>query len=239
MTLGNGKWENGKDVSASHSLSHSYSFSYSLSFQFHLPLAFILDLHLIWLSPPLCYCSPPRLVSRFVYFQLQPRFYARQGKRHTNIYAKMAKTMRMPRPNSTAHLQMNRLMSAGCGVRDTPPATPTTPLSIPPCSFLPLFMRQSSGSAQIDFKHVNLNLLLPWCHRGEGGVAAVEIVAQPLAGIQFELELCLRLISATQRALFVSICFLGYKYYSYAALHAAIEATKWQFHNKLTAQPGS
>lgn len=52
MTLGNGKWENGKDVSASHSLSHSYSFSYSLSFQFHLPLAFILDLHLIWLSPP-------------------------------------------------------------------------------------------------------------------------------------------------------------------------------------------
>lgn len=102
---------------------------------------------------------PPRLVSWFVYFQLQPRFYARQGKRHTNIYVKMAKTMRMPRPNSTAHLQMNRLMSAGCGVR----ATPTTPLSIPPCSFLSLFMRQSSGSAQIDFKHVNLNLLSPRC----------------------------------------------------------------------------
>lgn len=194
--------------------------SISLAACFHFGFTFDLTV------APLCYCSPPRLVSRFVYFQLQPRFYARQGKRHTNIYAKMAKTMRMPRPNSTAHLQMNRLMSAGCGVRDTPPATPTTPLSIPPCSFLPLFMRQSSGSAQIDFKHVNLNLLLPRCHRGEGGVAAVEIVAQPLAGIQFELELCLRLISATQRALFVSICFLGYKYYSYAALHAAIEATK-------------
>lgn len=69
--------------------------------------------------------------------------------------------------------------------------------------------------------------------------------SQPLADIQFESELCLRLISATQRerrlAFPFPFVFLGNitnKYYSYAALHAAIEATKWQFHNKLTAQPG-
>lgn len=80
-----GNGENGKDVSASHSHSlwhsYSYSYSYSLSFQFHLALAFILDLHLIWLSP-----SAWR--SLFIWLRSSiRRFYARQGKRHTNIYA--------------------------------------------------------------------------------------------------------------------------------------------------------
>lgn len=79
----------------------------------------------------------------------------RSARQKAHKYLCGAKTMRMPRRNSTAHLQMNRLMSAGHGGRDVSPLSPSL-LSIR----LALFMWQSSGNAQIDFKHVNLNLLL-------------------------------------------------------------------------------
>lgn len=112
-----GNRENGKDVSAkhSHSLWYSFSYSYSLSFQFHLALAFILDLHLIWLSPPQ-FASPGFGLAQFVY--LAPSLHStilRSARQKAHKYLCGAKTMRMPRRNSTAHLQMNRLMSAECG----------------------------------------------------------------------------------------------------------------------------
>lgn len=113
-------------------------------------------------------------LAQFVY--LAPRLHStilRSARQKAHKYLCGAKTMRMPRRNSTAHLQMNRLMSAGHGGMSLP---------IPPLSIrLALFMWQSSGNAQIDFKHVNLNLLLlrGRTFLGEGGVAGEGKIANP------------------------------------------------------------
>lgn len=142
ITMGNG--ENGKDVSAKHShchsLSHSYSqsYSYSLSFQFHLALAFILDLHLIWLScaPQLPQFASPGFglcLSLFIWLHLQLYDLTLGKAKDTQIFMRGAKTMRMPGRNSTAHLQMNRLMSAGYGEAGTPLPTLHPPPFHSPC----------------------------------------------------------------------------------------------------------
>lgn len=72
-----GKWENGKDASATHStFTFTFAFiSISLGSCFH--FGFTFDLTAIPSFVSVC------LFSR----RLRLRFYARQGKRHTNIYA--------------------------------------------------------------------------------------------------------------------------------------------------------
>lgn len=67
-------------------------------------------------------------LAQFVY--LAPRLHStilRSARQKAHKYLCGAKTMRMPRRNSTAHLQMNRLMSARYGGRDV------SPLCLPPC----------------------------------------------------------------------------------------------------------
>lgn len=76
----------------------------------------------------------------------------------------------------------------------------------------------------------------------KGGVAAVEIVAQPLAGIQFELELCLRLISANPESSMRIHLFFGLQILlirRIARSHWSNKMTISQQINCAARQPGS
>jgi len=85
-------------------------------------------------------------------------------------------------------------------------------------------MSQSSGRAQIDFKHVNLNFLL---YEGMKCTLFFSIFGGcPTNGqsIQYPDSVCASL-ACPSKGRSIVICSLT-KYYSHAALHAAIEATK-------------